>query len=289
MKLTDTTFESLYKDFLGVRSEWCELIRAISVHHDVSSEGDAFRHVGVTPNTSILARAQELLTRWQAFADIADAKRASGIHACNSTLYLPVPVIVSRFSRFTVNHYSATSVKKMRREDILVKLQNRLKSNDANPYNIPDTKRDIKTFEKFPIGTLFRVRISGYNDLFLDFYTGENVDHRVRVGAYGIMLDSTYAMQTAGTVAWSVNPGSKKYDSVYELLKPIRCSLFNNSEVYLLDEVERAKEISKVEAKKRARSNYEASRSIKNKAATLKRKAEKTASRSSGKAASLTS
>ncbi|MFI7812959.1 hypothetical protein [Citrobacter werkmanii] len=268
MKLTDTTFESLYKDFLTVRAEWGELVRAVSILHDVNTEGDDVRHVGMTASPSVIARAHELVSRWQQFADIADAKREAGIYTCNAALYSPVPQVIDHFKRFTVNRFNATSVKKMRREDIVLRLKNRLKANAAGPYNVPETERDLKTFESFPAGTLFRIRITGYNDLFLDFYNDGTQERRERVGAYGVILDSTDAIDSTGHVEWNTNSGERKNESIYEALTPIRCSLFSNAEVYLLDEVERLKEISKKESRARSRAAYEEKRKARKREAT---------------------
>lgn len=259
MHLSDTTFENLYKDFLAVRAEWSALIRAVTIHNDVTGDGADVRHVGMTNSPGVITRGHELLKRWQLFADLAESKREAGFQACSASLYLPVPVIVDKFIKFSVNHYSATSVKKLRREDILLKLETRLekaRNSLSNPYNIPELERDISIFNSYPPGVYFRVRLSGYNDVFLDFASDEVYDKRVRVGAYGVLLDSRHALQKTGNVQWDINSGEKKYDSVYENLSPIRCSLFTNCEIYLLDDVERAKEKAKKESVERSRQRY---------------------------------
>lgn len=259
MNLSDTTFETLYKDFLAVRAEWSALIRAVTIHNDVNGDGADVRHVGMTHSSSVITRGHELLKRWQEFADIAESKREAGFQACSASLYLPVPAIIDNFVKFTVNHYSATSVKKLRREDILLKLENRLekaRKSLSNPYNIPELERDISVFNSYPPGVFFRIRLSGYNDVFLDFASDEVYDNRVRVGAYGVLLDSRHALEKTGHVQWDINSGEKKYDSVYENLSPVRCSLFTNCEIYLLDDVDRAKEKAKKASIQRSRQRY---------------------------------
>lgn len=244
MNLTDATFESLYKDFLNIRNEWIELVKAISILHDTSSEGCDVRHVGMTASPGVLDRAKVLIDRWQEFANIAEAKRESGVHTCSVMLYSPVPKLISDFSHFTVNRFSATSVKKMRKEDIIRRLKNRLKQS-STPYNTIEAERDVITFSAYPPGTLFRIRISGYNDLFIDFYKDNIQEKRERIGCYGVILDSSYAISKTGSIEWNENTGTRKNESVYEHLKPIRCSVFSGAEVYLLDEVERMKELTK--------------------------------------------
>ncbi len=272
MKLTDANFESLYKDFLNVRAEWNDLVRAVSILHDVNSEGDDVRHVGMTSLPSVLIRARELADRWQQFANIADAKRKAGVHACNAQLYTPVPVVIDNFKRFTVNRFNATSVKKMRREDILIRLKSRAKSAASGMYSQPEIERDMETITAYPAGTLFRIRISGYSDLFIDFYNDGLQERRERVGAYGVILDNTEATRNGGSVQWTTNIGERKNESVYKSLTPIRCSLFSNAAVYLLDEVERMKEIAKVENRARTRNAYEERRKAKKREATAERK-----------------
>lgn len=255
-KLTDNNFEALYKDFLNIREEWMGIVRALSIFHDENSEGDTVRHIAMTTSKKSLQRAREILVQWEQFAEIANKKRESGIHACNPALYTPVPVIIDNFKSFSVNQFSATSVFKIRKEDLLIKLQKRIdkakrsKKQLSNLYNIPEIERDVDYYSNFPAGTMFRVRVGGYNDIFIDFFYDELETKRTRVSQYGILLDSTVAEKAnkdKATPFWGVNDGDGKYESIYKRLKPMRCSIYSNCELYLLEEVEREKVLSKKE------------------------------------------
>ena len=105
---------------------------------------------------------------------------------------------------------------------------------------------------------MFRLRIGGYKDIFIDLFRREAPDQteRERVGAHGVLLDSTRANRERpeGAEIWEKNDGSKiKYDSVYSLAKPLRCSIYSNGELYLLDEIEKLKEQLKKENRTKSR------------------------------------
>lgn len=259
IKLTDGNFESLFKDFIVVRDEWMSLVRALSIYSDENSSGESVRHIAMTTSKSNIKRAGEILLKWQQFHDIAESKREAGIHACNKALYYPIPVIRSEFTKCSINEFSATSVFKIRKEDLLIKLQKRVDKarRSKKPlgvlYNVPEIERDIEEYSKFPAGTMFRVRVSGYNDIFIDLFMDKMETKRERIGQYGILLDSTKAERAnknKETPFWGVNNGrTGQYESVYKRLIPMRCSLYSNCELYLLDAVEREKELTKKENK----------------------------------------
>lgn len=268
-QLSDDAFEAHYKSFLAVRSEWEVIVRTLSIYNDESPDGEPVRHIAMTDDKAAITRAGELLRQWQQFADIAHARRQTGAHACSPSIYSPVPVIVDQFTTCSINEFSATSVNKIRREDLLAKLKKKISNAKRNkgrltsPYNIPELERNFLMFSSYPEGTIFRMRIGGYVDIFIDFFDAENGGtSRERVGQYGILVDSTRARKANKNAQfWGINNGSRiQYASVYDTLTPIQCSLYANCEIYLLEEVERAKkqikEKAKIQTRIKARNRY---------------------------------
>lgn len=254
--ITDVMFEQLYKAFLSDRTEWLNLAHKLAIYHGTSPAGQKVRPIGLTANPRMLARARELVDRWQRFYDFATECSEKGIRTCSPVLYNQVPAVIGGFQSFSINSFDATSVSKLYREELLAKINKKLdkmeRANKLDPITLANLKMDLKVFSRYPEGTVFRIRTTGYRDIFVDFFkhpahtpslateNQEPESERIRIAAPGIIIDGS-SMQDINS--WKINDDSKSidYQSIYKSVSPIPCSILTSSEVYLLEDVENAK------------------------------------------------
>ena len=248
----ESLFEAEYKDFLKVRREWLELVFAHAVYTDKNGQGEDCRPVAILTDKRTLNKAEELLHKWQQFADLAESKRASGISSAPSPLYLPVPAILKGAKRFSIGSFEATSTKNYYREEILRKIDKRLnillKAPKKDTFTITDLEMDKVVIGNYAEGTRFRYRIAGYRDTMIDLsfspeHNKYSVDERYRVGTHGVIIDGN-EMDTP--TAYQINNGEKLvYNSHYAMISPVRCSLFAGGSLYLISDIEKAKTLRK--------------------------------------------
>ncbi|MDE9494602.1 hypothetical protein KKJ09_13660 [Xenorhabdus bovienii] len=256
---SDRIFEEKYKDFLKVRKEWLDIVFKHAVYIDINAQGAACRPVAILTDQEKLSKAEELIRVWQQFTEFAEHKRAAGLSPISSQIYFPVPTILNNVNSFLIGSFEATTTTNFVREDILRKIDKKLnqlyKAKNKDSFTITDLEQDKAIIGSYPAGTMFRRRISGYNDIMLDVSknTGRKPkrpgrskhpkDDRYRVGTYGVIIEGN---NLNAPDAYDINDGDKlTYNSCYDVISPVRCSLFAGSSLYLISDVERIKEARK--------------------------------------------
>lgn len=243
-------FESKYKDFLKIREQWMKLLFAHSVYSDTNPTGDKCRPVAILSDKDSLREAKELLAAWTQFASFAEEESNNGTLLIPKSVYSPIPSLISDAKCFTIGSYKATTTKTMVREGILQKIDKKMnilsKRPEKNAYALADLKMDHDIIDAYPLATKFRVRTTGYNDIIIDVshditYAAEV---RYRVNSYGAAVDAT-TMETP--TSYQINDGTKvPQASHYQLVRPIQCSIFSGSSLYLLSAIEEAQKIHKI-------------------------------------------
>ncbi|CDL83648.1 hypothetical protein [Xenorhabdus szentirmaii] len=251
----DSIFEEKYKDFLTVRREWLKLVFKHAVYTDINTQGAACRPVALLTDSTELAQADALLLAWHQFAELAEHKRAAGLSPASSQLYLPMPAILSQMNSFTIGAFESTTTLNFVREEILRKIDKKLnqlyKSKHTDLFAITNLEQDKILIGHYPAGTRFRRRTTGYKDVIVDTCEHDTNETRYRVGTHGVIIDGRRLSQPD---AYDINTGDKytDYNSCYDLISPVRCSLFAGSSLYLIDDIERAKAARTVVSQKRA-------------------------------------
>ncbi|MDE1486953.1 hypothetical protein KKI90_11325 [Xenorhabdus bovienii] len=256
---SDRIFEEKYKDFLKVRKEWLDIVFKHAVYIDINAQGAACRPVAILTDQEKLSKAEELIRAWQQFTEFAEHKRTAGLSPISSQIYCPVPTILNNVNSFLIGSFEATTTTNFVREDILRKIDKKLnqlhKAKNKDSFTITDLEQDKAIIGSYPAGTMFRRRISGYHDIMLDVSknTGRKPkrpqrskhpkDDRYRVGTYGVIIEGN---SLNAPDAYDINDGDKlTYNSCYDMISPVRCSLFAGSSLYLISDVERIKEARK--------------------------------------------
>ncbi|MDJ0023596.1 hypothetical protein QM543_09900 [Pantoea eucrina] len=248
-KFSDVEFEQSYKHFLQVQREWFGLITPLIVYSEENANGEDARPIAFTNDKKILDRAQHLITEWQRFADLADAKRAetqAKTLAVHISGYSPVPTIMVNPRKVTVTRFPGTSSGKATRESILNRYHQQLRKLDKVPFAagaILSLKEEMKAFENAPEGALYRLRMSNYFDTqvmarFDSPNDERNVDN-YRYGAHGMLIYSEH-MDLKTDFTANLNPSSGAV-SVFDLIKPLPCAVLPSATVYLMDDVDAAK------------------------------------------------
>ncbi|PHM39135.1 hypothetical protein Xmau_03040 [Xenorhabdus mauleonii] len=253
----DSIFEEKYKDFLKVRSEWLKLVFKHAVYTDLNTQGEACRPVALLTNNTELARAESLLLAWNQFAAFAEHKRSAGLSSISTQLYLPAPIILSNVNNFTIGSFESTTTLNFVREEILRKIDKKLnqlyKAKNKDHFTITDLEQDKILIGRYPEGTRFRRRTTGYKDVIIDAYNAVN-EERHRVGMHGVLVDGRSLTQPD---AYDINSGDKytAYNSCYDMISPVRCSLFAGASLYLIDDIDSAKSARNRVSQKKAREN----------------------------------
>ncbi|PHM51868.1 hypothetical protein [Xenorhabdus hominickii] len=267
---SDRIFEERYKDFLKIRSEWMKIVFNHAVYVDINAQGKASRPVAILTDKSSLNRSEELRLAWQQFAEWAEHKRIAGLSSVPVQIYSPVPDILKAVKTFTIGGFEATSTQNFLREEILRKIDKKLKllhkTKDKNYFYIIDLEQDKNMMAQYPEGTRFRRRISGYTDVVLDIGTDKKStqkltrrksiknpkDERYRVGAHGIIIDGN---SLNAPDAYDIYCGEKPISRYFDLISPVRCSLFTGGSLYLIADIERAKAARQITAASLAKTN----------------------------------
>ncbi|MBD2780833.1 hypothetical protein ID852_03480 [Xenorhabdus sp. 42] len=253
----DSIFEEKYKDFLKVRSEWLKLVFKHAVYTDLNTQGEACRPVALLTDATELNMAESLLLAWSQFVELAEHKRSAGLSSISSQLYLPVPAVLSNVDNFTIGAFESTTTLNFVREEILRKIDKKLnqlyKAKNKDHFTITDLEQDKILIGRYPEGTRFRRRTTGYQDVILDTYTADS-EERHRVGMHGVIIDGRSLTQPDG---YNINSGDKytAYNSCYDMISPVRCSLFAGSSLYLIDDIDSAKSARNHVSQKKSREN----------------------------------
>ncbi|KMJ46679.1 hypothetical protein AB204_02335 [Xenorhabdus khoisanae] len=238
---SDSIFEAKYKEFLKVRSEWLKIVFKHAVYTDINTQGEACRPVAILADQEVLHEVETLLLAWQQFAAFAEHKRAAGLSAVSSQIYLPVPAILRNVNSFTIGAFESSATVNFVREEILRKIDKKLnqlhRTKNKDHLTITELELDKELIGFYPEGTRFRRRTTGYRDIVLDI----GGDESYRVGAYGVIVDGNSLTQPD---AYDINTGDKYAvsDSYYNMISPVRCSLFAGSSLYLIEKIEEAKQ-----------------------------------------------
>ncbi|MDT0178158.1 hypothetical protein Q9R34_19220 [Enterobacter sp. BRE11] len=243
---SDLEFEKRYKDFLQVQREWLELVTANQVYSELNANGDPSRPVAFTNDKKTFVRAEHLVKEWQRFADLAEEKRAESALAISTYVYSPVPSIIAGPSKVTISRFPCTSSGKLTRENILKRYTQQLKKLEKLPFAagaILSLKEEMKAFEQQPEGTLYRSRISNYFDTQVTARFDSADDERnlenFRYGSHGLFIYSERMDRNRDIVA-NTNM-TQSYNSPFDLIKPIPCAVLPSANIYLLEDVDRAK------------------------------------------------
>ncbi|WP_426575368.1 hypothetical protein ACP179_01175 (plasmid) [Xenorhabdus stockiae] len=240
----DSIFEEKYKDFLKVRSAWMKIAFKYAVYTDINAQGEACRPVAIVNDKKVLNKVEELLLAWHQFTEFAEHKRAAGLSPASSQIYLPIPTLIKNARRFTIGAFESATTMNFLREDILRKINKKLnqlkKTNNHDPIIITELELDRELIGRYPAGTGFRRRMTGYRDILLDSHTNTASDERYRVGSHGVIIDGHSLTRPD---AYDINTGDKNAGgrSCYDIVSPVRCSLFAGSYLYLMKDIEEAK------------------------------------------------
>ncbi|HBM2815654.1 TPA: hypothetical protein LU109_003563 [Enterobacter hormaechei subsp. xiangfangensis] len=242
-----TNFEMRFRLFLDVKRKWVELVNKHAQYHSHNAFNQRIRPIVVTTDPAILWKAQGLINEWTEFANYADAMREEGAAGVTKKEYSPVPFIIRGSVTATINEGSAQTIHNMTREKIISMIERQLRIHAREGHedtpDVIDLKVDLERFSAYPPGTAFRRRLTGYNDTLINTRNklGEDVTHRV--AQHGVIFDSSELTQPIKYL----NNEKSITPSIYDKCKPIPCSLYETSSIYLRDDVLKAKEARKVE------------------------------------------
>ncbi|MBD2804264.1 hypothetical protein ID855_06040 [Xenorhabdus sp. ZM] len=215
-----------------------------AVYTDINTQGEACRPVAIVTDKQELNKAEDLLLAWQQFAEFAEHKRAAGLSPAPSQIYLPVPPLLKDVSRFTIGAFESSTTVNFLREDILRKIDKKLnqlrKVKNRDPLTITELELDRELIGRYPAATGFRRRTTGYKDILVDLHTNTDSDERYRIGAHGVIIAGHSLTHPD---AYDINTGEKHAvsRSCYDMISPVRCSIFAGSHLYLMKDIEDAK------------------------------------------------
>lgn len=239
-------YEKKFREFLDVKRKFIALVDSCAKYHSENVFGQKIRPIGITDNIELLKEAQDLIRQWEKFARFADDQRAAGMAAGIKNDYSPIPFIVSGSNSVSINEGSAQTVSRLDREKILRGLEAKIKGlkreNEIETPEIISCQLDIEKFNKFPEGTIFRRRLSGYNDTLIKAFRLNSADDKTyRVGTYGAIIDTRLLKSEI-----KYHKKDKKIKSFYDHCTPISCCLYDIGALYENSEVERVKEATTV-------------------------------------------
>lgn len=235
-------YEKKFREFLNVKRKFTALVDSCTEYHSENVFGQKIRPIGITDNVELLKEAQELIRQWEKFARYADDQRAAGLAAGIKNDYSPIPFIVSGSTKVSINEGSAQTISRLTREKILRGLEAKIKGlkreNEIDTPEIISCQLDIEKFNKFPEGTIFRRRLSGYNDTLIKaFRLNSSDDKTYRVGTYGAIIDTRLLKSEI-----KFHKKDRKINSFYDYCTPISCCLYDVGALFEDSEVERVKE-----------------------------------------------
>lgn len=268
--LSDTHFEEAYKHFLTIQVEWMDMINATLIFSDHDVRGRPFRQIGLLNSEEDYAKAQHLVAEWQRFADLANERRGRK-HAVSvlKEIYHPVPSLleVNRYTRISrrpthaSRDYSRESLLSMY-DTMISKLSRGIK----NPALIAPLQKEREYFEHTAPGTMFRKRTHGFSEVNVELTpeSGGAVE-RLRQGSHGALLFNPALKPSDIAIRESE---LDTYVCFASRLAPIPCVLFENTELFTLEDLEHERAMRYAE--RRVASHSSAIRAV---AATRLRKA----------------
>ncbi|WP_312329916.1 hypothetical protein [Atlantibacter hermannii] len=234
----DAMFEHQYKEFLKVKTDWLELVGSLAVHHSKNSRDELIRPVAFSNDESDFYRAIDLHIRWKKFAEMADERRKKKSIAIPASLYSPVPLMVIEPERFGLTTFNATTTTTNTREDILQRYEKQKLKLKKIPYTADSIKaldEEAAWFAALPEGRLFRCRTSGYEDTIAEIiFKGEQESHKTRYGVHGVFV--YHPNWTKENIIIQEGP-SIEYSGKYDLISPVKCSLFPGSKLYDIEDI----------------------------------------------------
>lgn len=234
----DAIFEQHYKEFLKVKANWLELVNSLAVHHSKNSRDELIRPVAFSNSATEFQRALELHIKWKQFAEFADERRKKKSIAIAAALYSPVPLMVIEPVRFALTVFNATTTTNMTREDIIQRYEKqrvKLKKIPFSTASINALKKEAEWFEDMPEGRLFRCRTEGYEDTVAEIIFKDETDsQKVRYGAHGAFV--YHPGWTKDNIIVQDKPVIE-YAGKYDYINPVKCSLFPNSKLYDVEDI----------------------------------------------------
>lgn len=238
-------YEKKFREFLNVKRLWLELINKHVRFHSENAYGQLMRPIAVTNDIAVLEEAKDLLRQWNKFAKFAEDYREQGGTSGSRNDYWPVPFMISGVDRISINEGTAQAISRVSREKIISKLERRrntlMREGLPTSNEIYDCEFDIKRFEEYPYGTMFRRRLSGYADTIITVNRMDDSEELFRVGTWGVIIDSRLL-----TSEVKYHKKDRKIKSFYEHCTPLSCCLYDSGALYLDEEVVRVKEQTRV-------------------------------------------
>ncbi|WP_147200843.1 hypothetical protein [Pantoea sp. CCBC3-3-1] len=235
--MTDfTKGERIYQEFIEFRDKFLSSAMKEASAHSTNSNGEKFRPIVVVPERKAEYWKNQI-KQWNAYAEELRKYPELGIPL---SLYEPEPKYISGANRIRCYELPATNTSTSTREKVIADI----KAMIERVSGIEDTNGFVKKLEgelammtALPPKTKLRTRRTGYSDLSCSYNTVEEKKIMVRATASGLFFDDR-------VLRYGFQFGPKataERRSVYDEVQPLPLTIYKNMDVYLFDEVEKAR------------------------------------------------
>jgi hypothetical protein len=227
--------EILYQEFIEFRDAFLTKALLESAAHSTNMHGQKFRPVVQVPERKA-NYWREQIAKWNEYAEQLRQYPELGIE---KSLYEPAPKYIEGANRVRVNVVPAITSKKISREDVIDKIKSTIeqfKGTEDTKQFIQSLETQLELLSSLPPKTALRLRRGGYEDLICTYNTTVEKKLMERVTANGVFFDDR-------VLRYGLKLGEKSANgrtSIYDNVQPLPITVYKDSKIYLISDIERA-------------------------------------------------